>query len=47
MLYRHMSDKDIFKDLANKIENLRLEKKIKEKDLEQISGISTKLGSEW
>lgn len=42
MSYSSMSDEDVFKDIANKIENLRLEKKIKETDLEQISGISRK-----
>ena len=42
MDYRLMSDDDIIKNLAVRIDKLRIKKQLKETDIEETSGVSRK-----
>ena len=40
--YRTMNENDILKDIGTQVEKLRLENRIKESDIEMLSGVSRK-----
>jgi transcriptional regulator with XRE-family HTH domain len=42
MNYNLMIDEDVMKDIAEKVENLRISKHLKESEIEELAGISRK-----